>query len=607
MPLSHHRRNGFNAWLSGMTLALAGAFSPLTHAAITSLEAIQSIPTTGAQDMEPFTINGTRYLAAANQHRTTNYALDSKIYRWSGANYFEVQAIPTLGAADWEAFSVGGEDYLAVANTYNGTTYSIDSVVYRWNGTEFVHFQSIPTVAAVFMETFTMDGELYMAVANGFVNGSSVSKIYRWEGTGFAEFQSIPTLAAAHWKHFTIDGQHYLALANHQDGSGNYQVDSMIYRWDGTQFVEYQVIPTSGARAWESIVIDGEHFLVVANYWNNSSYNIDSMVYRWNGSRFTPFQGLRTHGATTPVGFETGGEHYLTISNRTSGATRNLTSFIYRWDGSQFVADQSYPTIGSLSVNVYEEGGVSYLAVSNTEVNATTYDLNSVIYRINATQLPVADFTADTTTGSAPFTVTLDASTATDPDGGAIVDYQWSSSDAQSATGSTASFTFDVAGSYSVTLTVTDDEGESAQQTIDIQVDAAVAGDNCEGRASYSAVDGRLHLPLMEIATVPLLGASDRPAGDSSVPTTTTLRIIPGTTLFEIESVVSATPDPAAIDTCHADYSIDGVLTIPLVDVPVVTSIGGMTVTTGVDTFGATLELLPMSDLFTLTEIRQLP
>ncbi|WP_459862934.1 PKD domain-containing protein [Endothiovibrio diazotrophicus] len=73
---------------------------------------------------------------------------------------------------------------------------------------------------------------------------------------------------------------------------------------------------------------------------------------------------------------------------------------------------------------------------------------------------PVADFLVTPASGSAPLTVALDGRAASDADGG-IVDYQWSSSDGQSASGQQASLTFSSAGDYTVTLTVTDDQGES--------------------------------------------------------------------------------------------------------------------------------------------------
>ena len=604
-PNRQSRRTGIRGLIAAACLLLS-AYTPLGHAAITSLTPVQTIPTVGIYDLEPFSIDGTLYMAVANGYDGATRILDSKIYRWSGAGFFESQSFTTLGAMDWEHFTIGGGHYLAVANFKDDTTTAVNSTIYHWDGSQFVEYQSILTVGAYKFEFFEIDGTPFLAMASHSdeSNYNTVSKLYQWDGSAFVEYQSVATSGATDWHHFTIDNQHFLAVSNFYNNA-TFSLDSMIYRWDGTQFVEYQTIPTQGGFEWESFTIDGEHFLAVANHRGDTSYDTTADLYRWNGTSFVQHQNLSIAGSISATYFSIGTEHYLAVGSHYSGTTYNTNSAIYRWDGTQFVIELSYPANGIMEPRVYTHDGIDYMAVPNN-FDGSSYYLDTPIYQINATLPPLAEFTAAPPSGPAPLTVTLDASSASDPDGGSILDYQWSSSDAQSASGVGATMTFTTPGSYIITLTVTDDEGETAQQSVDIQVSDTVSG-NCEGRASFSAADGRLLLPLMEVDTVPLLGAVGRPAGSATIPTSAVLRIIPGTTLFEIESVVSETPDPLATATCHASYTIDGTLTIPMVDVPVVTAIGGLTITTTVESYAATLELLPMSDLFTLTEIRLLP
>lgn len=75
---------------------------------------------------------------------------------------------------------------------------------------------------------------------------------------------------------------------------------------------------------------------------------------------------------------------------------------------------------------------------------------------ITPDRAPAAAFGA----GTAGLTVTLDASAASDADG-TVTEYAWNFGDGQTATGSqpTVSHAYAQPGSYSVTLTVTDDEG----------------------------------------------------------------------------------------------------------------------------------------------------
>ncbi|MFC2078225.1 PKD domain-containing protein [Candidatus Bipolaricaulota bacterium] len=72
---------------------------------------------------------------------------------------------------------------------------------------------------------------------------------------------------------------------------------------------------------------------------------------------------------------------------------------------------------------------------------------------------PVAAFTAAPLVGRAPLTVAVSASAAFDPDG-AIVQFAWEFGDGSVGVGENASRVYAEAGTYTVTLRVTDDDGE---------------------------------------------------------------------------------------------------------------------------------------------------
>lgn len=76
-----------------------------------------------------------------------------------------------------------------------------------------------------------------------------------------------------------------------------------------------------------------------------------------------------------------------------------------------------------------------------------------------------ADFTATTTAGS--LAASFDASLST----GSITDYQWYFGDGSSAQGITTTHTYPTSGTYSLTLTVTDDSGNISTSSKDITVD----------------------------------------------------------------------------------------------------------------------------------------
>lgn len=93
---------------------------------------------------------------------------------------------------------------------------------------------------------------------------------------------------------------------------------------------------------------------------------------------------------------------------------------------------------------------------------------------------PTASFTA-AASGS---TVTFDASASTDPEGD-LLSYAWTFGDGSAGTGGTVSHTYGADGSYSVTLTVTDPDGQAASTTQTVVIGEGAPGDD-EGAPSIS-------------------------------------------------------------------------------------------------------------------------
>lgn len=152
-----------------------------------------------------------------------------------------------------------------------------------------------------------------------------------------------------------------------------------------------------------------------------------------------------------------------------------------------FAANGTYP----VTLTVTDERGATSEIVRSVTVAA----------RVNGA--PTAAFTA----GCAPLSCTFDASGSQDD--GSIASYAWSFGDGStSSTGPVVQHPYAAAGSYSVTLTVTDDEGATGSTTQVVDVQAEPSSDVAfRGVAGVSGNTGR------PVVTVP----SAVQAGDALV------------------------------------------------------------------------------------------
>jgi VCBS repeat-containing protein len=386
----------------GVTNDLPEAMDDATSFGIAAME----FATLGAMDWESFDIDGVQYLAVANSHdetaSTPNTNTFSEIYQWNSTllQFDSIQSIATQDAQDFESFTIGSDTFLAVANQYNGSSnVAIDSEVFKWDTTtaQFISIQTISTLGGYDWESFEISGNSYLAIANNSFNGSRVtnSKIFKWD-TGSQLFdianpELISTSSIHEWESFVIDGDTYLVAANHYDDAAT-DINSVIYEWNGTNFVWSQDILTHGASATEFFTIGSDEYLAVANYNNDGAPSAyQSVIYKWNGTQFdttTPFQSISTDGARDFESFSIGADTYLAVAEHRIAGGYDIYSDIYKWDGTQFDTTtpfQTFVTNGASDWEFFEMGGASYIALSNAySTTNATHNIDSYIYRYDA-------------------------------------------------------------------------------------------------------------------------------------------------------------------------------------------------------------------------------
>jgi len=168
------------------------------------------------------------------------------------------------------------------------------------------------------------------------------------------------------------------------------------------------------------------------------------------------------------------GEAPLTVTfDASASSDPDLDPLTYSWDFGDG-SSPSPPSNDSTASYIYSAGGTYTVVLTVDDGNGGIGTASQVI-TVTVNQSPVADAGADQsvpdTDGNGSESVTLNGSNSYDPDGGTIVSFVWSEGGVQIATGASASVSFAV-GSHTVTLTVTDDEGTTATDTVTIVVTA---------------------------------------------------------------------------------------------------------------------------------------
>jgi serine protease len=117
-------------------------------------------------------------------------------------------------------------------------------------------------------------------------------------------------------------------------------------------------------------------------------------------------------------------------------------------------------------------------------------DTTNPVAPLPSNEAPVASFTLDKSSGNAPLLVTVDASASRDADG-TVAAYSWDF-DGVAAIGSIAQYTFEQPGTYTITLTVTDEDAATDTTARTVTVNTAGALYNVTGTVrilSSTAVD----------------------------------------------------------------------------------------------------------------------
>ena len=184
--------------------------------------------------------------------------------------------------------------------------------------------------------TFLIHNITYIACGEADI--SDTVSVLKWSGKQFHSFQDLSLSIVRCRPHLIhANGTIYLAIANYKKSgnNGNFDIDSFIYRWNGTKLVHYQSIPTHGAMDLDSFTTpSGEVFLVVANSYTEkgAKFNVKSAVYKLVDIKFNLYQQLPSAEAYYVHAFTHKGKQYLVVVNKHDGRIFNIDSPVYIWN-----------------------------------------------------------------------------------------------------------------------------------------------------------------------------------------------------------------------------------------------------------------------------------
>ena len=180
-----------------------------------------------------------------------------------------------------------------------------------------------------------------------------------------------------------------------------------------------------------------------------------------------------------PIASFTSSSQYLTTTFTSTSTDPDGSVASYAWDfgdtttGTGASPVHTYPTAGTYPVT---------LTVTDTDGATNTATGSVTVVDPPPNVPPTANFTTSTLNHTVSF-----SSTSTDSDG-TIASSSWDFGDATTGTGSSPSHTYATPGTYSVTLTVTDDRGAPSSVTHDVVIVNAAPNASFTSTAQYTVV-----------------------------------------------------------------------------------------------------------------------
>jgi len=190
-----------------------------------------------------------------------------------------------------------------------------------------------------------------------------------------------------------------------------------------------------------------------------------------------------TASFTTDISNPEPGENVSFDGSGSSDSDGSISS--YSWD----FGDGSTAT-GSTASHSYSSSGDYTVTLTVTDDDGATGSASQTVSVSSGSSnsAPTASFTVSPSSPTTGESTTFDAADSSDADG-SIASYSWDLGDGTSASGQSVTHSYSSTGDYTVSLTVTDDDGatDSNSTTVTVQSDSGGSGVDCSGVSEWDS------------------------------------------------------------------------------------------------------------------------
>jgi len=282
-----------------------------------------------------------------------------------------------------------------------------------------------------------------------------------------------------HWDDMSTDPNRTISLTSDKNVTAHYVIRQWNLTVDSDPITEinFTIDGATQTTAWSSLLDEGSYAIVMPSEWTvgTNVYNFD----QWeDGSTNATHTISLTANTTVTATYKL---YVALVASFTFSPTEPIVaqtvtfnaSASYDPDGeivSYFwnFGDETNDT-GEIVEHAYTTAGTYTVTLTVTDNDTLTDSASANITISSALQPPVASFNYSPESPLVNGTVTFDASASYDPDG-TITIYSWNFDDGDTGTGETPTHVYTTGGTYTVTLTVTDNDGLTATTTRSVYV-----------------------------------------------------------------------------------------------------------------------------------------